>query len=206
MYQQLVISVSYSLYFLLVLSPFWVEICGFFAWSTYILNITFLAAVVVQLLSHVQLFAILWTTECQSPLSFTISWSSFKLMSIETVMLSNHLILCRPLLLLPSIFPCIRVFSHELALLISGLSIGVSASASVLLMNIRGWFPLGLAGLISLQSKGLSSAFSNTTIWKNQFFSTQPFLWSNSHIIHDYWKNHSFDCIDLCQQSDVSSF
>ena len=61
-------------------------------------------------------------------------------------------------------------------------SIGISTSASVLSMNIQGWFPLGLTGLISLQSKGLSGVFSNTTIQKHQFFSTQPFLWSNSHI------------------------
>ena len=93
---------------------------------------------------------------------------------------SNHLILCRPLLLLPSIFPSIRVFSKELALCISGQSIG--ASASVLPMNIQGRFPLKLTDLISLQSKGHSRVFSNTTIQKHQFFSTQPSLRSNSHI------------------------
>ena len=82
-----------------------------------------------------------------------------------------------------------------------GQSIGVSASTSVLLMNIQGWFPLELTGLISLQSKGLSRVFSSTTVWKHQFFSTQPFT-----SIHDYWKRHSFDYMDLCWQSDVSAF
>ena len=98
------------------------------------------------------------------------------------VMPSNHLILCCPLLLLPSIFPSIRVFSNESALLISGQSIGVSASASVLPMNIQGWFLSGLTGLISLQSKGLSRVFSSITVEKHQFFRTQPSLWFSSHI------------------------
>ena len=89
---------------------------------------------------------------------------------------SNHLILCCPFLLLPLIFPSISVFSNELAL---HISIGASASASVLLMNIRDWFPLGLTGWISLQSKGLSRVFSNTTVQKHQFFSAQPSLWSS---------------------------
>ena len=87
-------------------------------------------------------------------------------MSIESVMPSNHLILCHPLLLLPSIFPSIRVFSNESVLLIGGQSIEVSASALVLPVNIQDWFPLGLTGLI-LQSKGLSRVFTNTTIWKH---------------------------------------
>ena len=95
---------------------------------------------------------------------------------------SSHLILCHPLLLLPSIFPSISVFASESALCIGGQSIGASASASVLLMNILGWYPLGLTGLISLLSKGLSRVFSSTTIQKHQFFSVQPSLWSSSHI------------------------
>ena len=85
-----------------------------------------------------------------------------------------------------------------------GQSIG--ASASVLPMNIQGWFPLGLTGLISLQSKGLSRVFSNNTVQKHQFFGTQFSLWSNSHIHHDHWKNHSFDQMDLCRQSNISVF
>ena len=97
----------------------------------------------------------------------------YSLMSIESVMPSNHLILCHPILLLPSIFPNIRVFSNESVLCISiGCeSIGVSASVSVLPMNIQDWFPLGWTGWISSQSKGLSRVFSNTTVQKSTMFS-----------------------------------
>ena len=124
----------------------------------------------------------LWTAAHQASLSFTVSQSFFKLKSIELVKPSNHLILCHPLLLLPSIFSSIRVFSSELALHISGQSTGASASSAVLPMNIQDWFPLGLTGLISLQSKGLSRVVSSTTVWKHQFFIAQSSLWSNSHI------------------------
>ena len=90
---------------------------------------------------------------------------------------------CHPLLplLLPSVFPCIRVFSSELLFAAGGQSIGASVSASVLPVNIQGWFPLGLTGLISLLSKGLSRVFSSAAFQKHQFFSTHPSLWSNSH-------------------------
>ena len=88
----------------------------------------------------------------------------------------------RPLLLLPSVFPSIKAFSNESVLPSGGQNIGVSASAAVLPMNIHDWFPLWLTGLISLQSKGLSRVFSNTTVQKHQFFGAQPSLWSNSHI------------------------
>ena len=101
----------------------------------------------VQSLSHV--FATPWTAACQASLSITISWSFLKLMSIESVMSSNYLVLCRPLLHLPSIFPSIRIFSNEMALPIRYQSIVASVSASVLPMNIQGWFPLGLIGWIS---------------------------------------------------------
>ena len=96
---------------------------------------------------------------------------------------------------------CLQSFSASGSFLMSlfftsgGQSIGTSASASVLPMNIEGWFPLGLTGLISLQSKGLSRVFSNTTVQKHQFFDAQLSLWSNPYNIHDYWKNHSFDYI-----------
>ena len=100
-------------------------------------------------------------------------------MSIESVMLSNCLILCCPLLL-PSVFPNIRVFSRESALCNWWQSIG--ASASVLSVNIQGWFPLGLTGLISLKSKGLLRAFSSTTVKRHQFFGAQPSLWSSFYI------------------------
>ena len=84
-------------------------------------------------------------------------------------------------------------------------SIGASASALVLLMNIRDWFPLGLTGLISLQPKGLSKVFSNTTVQKHQFSCAQPLYGPTLTSIHDYWKNHSFDYTDLCGQSNVSA-
>ena len=103
-------------------------------------------------------------------------------MFIESLMPSNHLILCHLLILLPSIFPSIRVFSNKLALRISGQG-GASASASVLQMNSQGWFSLGLTGLVSLLSKGLSRVFSSTTVWKHQFFSTQPSLCSNTKLL-----------------------
>ena len=102
-------------------------------------------------------------------------------MSTESVRLSNHLILCCPLLLLPS---SIRVFSNELTLHIRCQSIGASASASVFPMNIQSWFPLGLTGLISLQSKGLSRVFSSTTVQKHQFFSSQPFFFVQLSHLH----------------------
>ena len=115
----------------------------------------------VQSLGHVQLFATPCTAAHQASLSITNSWSPPKLMSIELVMLSNHLILCRSLLLLPSIFPSIRVFSNESALCIR------------LPVNIQDWFPSGWTGWISLRSKGLSRVFSNTTDQKHQFFCAQ---------------------------------
>ena len=139
--------------------------------------LSFIHVVVVQSLSHVQLLVNPWSAAHQASLSFTISWSLIKLISIESVMPSNHLILCCPLLLPPSIFPSIRVFSNE-----SGKSTGISPSASVLPKNIQDWFPSEWTGWISLQSKGLSRAFSNTTVQNHQFFSTQLSLWCNFHI------------------------
>ena len=146
-----------------------------------------------------------WTTACQASLSFTVSWSLLKLMSIESMIPSNHLLLCHPLLLLPSIFPSITVFSKESDLHIRCQSIGASTSASFLPMNIQGWFPLGLTCLISLA--GLSS-------WNAQESSPAPqFKSINSSVIcllysptlismHNYWKNHRFDYTDFCQQND----
>ena len=100
--------------------------------------------------SHVWLIATSWTAPQQASLSITNSWSLLKLLSMESVMPSNHLILCRPLLLLPSIFPNIGVFSNESIFTWSGQSIGVSALASVLPMNIQDWFPLGLTGYLHI--------------------------------------------------------
>ena len=125
----------------------------------------------VQSLSRVRLSVTPWTAAHQDSLYITNSWSPLKPMSIVSVMLSNHLILCHPLLLLPSIFPRIRVFSNESTLRIRwpeywSFSFNISPST-------QDWPPLGWTGWISLQSKGLSRVFSNTTVQKHQFFGTQ---------------------------------
>ena len=137
--------------------------------------------VVVQLLSQVQLSAIPWTAAGQASLPFTISWRLLKLMSIDLVMPSNHFILWGPLLL-PPIFPSIRVFSNESVLHISwpkycrfNFSIRPSSEYS-------GLISFRMTGVISLQPKGLSRVFSSTIIQKHQFLSAQPSLWYNSHI------------------------
>ena len=109
--------------------------------------------VVVQLLSLVWLFVNPRTAAGQASLFFTISRNLIKLMSIEYMMASKHLILCHPFLLQPSFFPSIRIYSNESALCIRWSSTGASVSASILPMNIQDWFPLGLPGLISLLSK-----------------------------------------------------
>ena len=101
---------------------------------------------------------------------------------VELVMPSNRLTLCHPLLLLSSIFPASVTFPMSQFFTSDSQSIGDSALASVFPMNIQDWFPFGLTGLISLQSKGLSRVFSNTTVQKHQFFGAQLSLWSNSHI------------------------
>ena len=128
--------------------------------------------VVVQLLRCVWLFVILWTTTCHVSLSFTISRRLFKFVSIEAVMLSNHLILCHPLLLFLQSFPASRSFPMNSLFTSGDQSIGALVSASVLPMNIQVWFPLGWNGWISLQSKRLSRVFSNTTVQKHQFFTS----------------------------------
>ena len=129
----------------------------------------------VQSLSHVRLFATPWIAARQASLSITNSRSFLKLKSIRSMMPSNHLILRCPLLLLPSIFPSIRVFSSELALRIRWSkywSFHISPSDEYSR-------PISF---ISLQSKELSRVFSNTTVWKHHFLSTRLSLWSNSHI------------------------
>ena len=130
----------------------------------------------VQSLSHVQLFATPWTTARQASLSITNAQSLLKLMSVEAVMPSSHLILCRPYLLLPSIFPSIQVFSPLCMRWPQYWSFRFNISPS----NEH-------PGLISfrmdwLVSKGLSRVFSNTTVQKPQFFGTQLSSQSNSHI------------------------
>ena len=154
----------------------------------------------VQLLSRVWLFVTPWNAARQASLSITNSQNLLKLMSIESVMPSNQ---SYPLLSpSPPAFSLSQhqVFSKESVLPSGGPSIGVSASASVLPMNIQDWFPLGWTGWISLQSKGLSRIFSNTT-FKSINSLVLSFLYSPTlTFIHDYWKNHSFDYTDLCQQ------
>ena len=135
----------------------------------------------VQLLSRVRLFATPWTAARQAFLSITNSWSLPKPMSIKSVMPSSHLILCRSLFHLQS-FLSSGSFQISQFFTSGGKSIGVSASASVLPMNIQDWFPLGWTDWISLQSKGFSKILSNTTIQKYHFFTTQLYLYANSNI------------------------
>ena len=122
-----------------------------------------------------------WRTGLNWTEHYIYSHTLLKLMSIESVMSSNHVILCHSLLLLPSVFLHISVFSSQPALLIRYQNFGGSDSAC-LPINIWGWFPLGLTGLMSLQSKVLSRFFPSTTIQKHQFLSSQPSFWSKSHI------------------------
>ena len=138
--------------------------------------------VVVQSLSSVRLFATPWTAAHQASPSFTLSQSFLKFVSTEPVMLSNHLILCGFLLLLPSIFPSNRIFSSESALLIRWpkywsfiFSISPSNEYSGLISFRMDWFDL-------LAVQGFSRVFSSFTVQKHQFFSAQPSLWSSSHI------------------------
>ena len=122
-----------------------------------------LSIIVVQSLSHVWLFVTPWTVAHQAPLSSTVSWSLLIFMSIESLMLSKHLILCYPLSFAFNLFEG-SISSKKLAFASGGQSIGAPASASVLPMNIQGWFPLGLTGFFTLQSKGLSRIFSLSVI------------------------------------------
>ena len=149
--------------------------------------------VVVRSLSHVQLFATPWTAACQASLSFTISWSLLKLMSIESVMPSNHLILCRPLLLLPSIFPSIRVFSNESTLHIRwpkywsfSSNISPSNEHSGLISFRMDWLDL-LAVQGTLKSLLQHHSSKASILRHSAFFS--PTLTS----IHDHRKNDSSD-------------
>ena len=140
---------------------------------------------------------------CHAPLSFSIPWSFLKFMSIKLVMLSNHLSLCCPILLLPSIFPSVRVFSNKSAHYSRWPKYWSFTSASVPPINIQGWFSIGSTRWISLQSKGLSGVFISTIMWSISSLELS-FLYGPTLIsVHDYWKNHSFDYMDLCRQNDV---
>ena len=133
---------------------------------------------IVQLLSCVRLFATPWTAACQASLSFTVSRSLLKLMSVELVISCNHLILCRHFLL-PSILPSIRVFSSESALYVRWPKYW-SFTFSISPSNIQGWFSWGVTGLISLLSTGLSRVFSSTMVLEHQFFSASDSIFSPS--------------------------
>ena len=136
----------------------------------------------VQLLSRVRLFATSRTTARQASLSITNCRSSLKLTSIKSVIPSSHFILCRPLLLLPPIPPSIRVFSNESALCMRWPKYWSFSFSIIPSKEIPGLISLEWTGWISLQSKGLSRVFSNTTVQKQQFFGAQPSSQSNSHI------------------------
>ena len=136
----------------------------------------------VQSLSRVWLFATTWIAACQASLSITNSQSSLRLTSIESVMPSSHLILCRPLLFLPQIPPSIRVFSKKSTLHMRWPKYWRFSFSIIPSKNTQGWSPSEWTGWISLQSKGLSRVFSYTTVQKHQFFSVQLSSQSNSHI------------------------
>ena len=164
----------------------------------------YVIVVLVQSLSRVRLFVTPWTAARQAFLSFTISWSLLNLMSIELVMLSNHLILCCPLLM-PSIFPSIRSFPVSQLFASGGQSIGASASASVLPINIQGWFTwlTGWSPCCPRDSQASSPAPQLESIYS----SALSLLYDPTLIsILDYWKSHNFDNMNLCWQSSVSVF
>ena len=144
-------------------------------------SLTPIRIVVFQLLSCVRLFANAQTAACPAPLLSTISQNLSKFMFVELVMLSISFS-AAPFSFCLQPYPTSGSFPMSQLFTSGDQSAGASASASVLPMNIQGWFPVGWTGLISLQSRGLSRVFSSTTIWKHQLFSPQPSLWSNSHI------------------------
>ena len=136
--------------------------------------------------------------------SLSISWNFLKLMSMELVMPFNHLILCCPLLLLPSVFPSIRIFSSELALHIRwpkywSFSFSPSKEYSGLISLRMDWLDL-FAVQGTLKSLLQHHSWKASILWHSAFFLVQLSR------VHDYWKNHSFGCVDLCQQSDISAF
>ena len=160
----------------------------------------------VQSLSRVRLFVTPWTAACQACLSITNPRSLPKFMSIKSVMPSNHLIFCRPLLFPPSVFPSIRVFSNESALCIRwskywsfSFNIRPSNEHSGLICFRMDWFDL-----LAMQGTQESSPKSQ---FRNINSSALSFLYSPTLTsIHDYWKDHSFDCMDHCWQSNISAF
>ena len=150
--------------------------CEFFQWFS---SVQFSS---VQSLSRVWLFATPWITARQASLSITISQSSLRLTSIDSVMPSSHLILGRPLLLLPPISPASGSFPMSQLFAWGGQRTGASALASFVPKKSQGWSSSEWTGWISLKSKGPSRVFSNTTVQKHQFFGAQRSSQSNSHI------------------------
>ena len=175
-------------WFFVLLSFFW------YCWVSF--------GIVVESLSCVWLFSTPWAAARQASLSFAVSWSLLRFMSIKLVMLSNHLILCHPFLLLLSIFPSIRVFSNELALhrwpkyWSFRFKISPSNEYSRLISLRIDWFDLLAVSKSLLQHLNSKASI----LWWSAFFMVQ--LTS----VHNYWKNHSFDYVDLCWQSDISAF
>ena len=159
----------------------------------------------VQSLGYVRLFATSWTAACQASLSIINSWSLLKLISIISVMPSNHLILHHPLLLPPSIFPSIRVFSNESVLHIKwpkhwtfSFSISLSNEHSRLISFRMDWLDL-LEIQRTLKRLFQHHSLKASILQHSAFFTGQL-------SIHDFWQNHSFDWTDLCWQSNVSAF
>ena len=173
----------------------------------------------VQSLSHVRLFATPWIAACQASLSITISRSSLRFMSIDAIMdidamMSIHVSdaiqpshpLSSPSPAAPKSFPASESFPMSQLLAWGGQSTGASALASFLPKKSQGWAPSEWTGWISLQSKGLSRVFSNTSVQKHHFSVLSLLHRPTLTSIHDYWKNHSLDEMDLCWQSNVSAF
>ena len=149
----------------------------------------------VQSLSHVRLFLTSWIAARQASLSITNSQSSPKLTCIESVMPSSHLIFCHPLLLLPPIPPSIRVFFNESTLWMRWPKYWSFSFSIIPSKEIPGLISFRKTGWISLQSKGLSGVFSNTTVQKHQFFGVQPSSQSNSHI-HTWPQERPYPWLD----------
>ena len=149
---------------------------------------------VVQLLSYTWLWNLMnWSSPGFSVLHCLLGFIQTHVHWVSDTIQPSHL-------LWPPSPPALSLSQHQNFF---QWCIGASASASVLPMNIQKWLPLGLTGLISLLSRGFSRAFSIFTVWKHQFFGAQPSLCPAVTSVHDYWKNCSFGCMDLCQQSDV---
>ena len=160
--------------------------------------------VVVPLLSHVHWLA----THGRRMPGSSVLYYLWEFAQMQSVMLSNHLILCHPILLLPSVFPSVVVFSNEPALNIGGQSIGASASATALPMNIQGWsFRIDSFGFLAVPGtleSSLAPQFESSKILIEG--ANSLLYWPTLTPIYDYWKNHSFDYVVLGWQSNVSGF